>query len=268
MNNLDALTRLAFLGTAQAPEPASLDGVAGLTARALGSLAVEKRVLLAAGTRGVASAAGARPRPFDTREDAAPAETLEVCPPRVKSLLVEMLAENNTEMLRALFERMALARRRVPHELLPQVLALSGAPREVLAPALGERGQWLARLHPKWRTVLSGAVTAPEEADRLWAEGAFEERRALLEQTRSTEPARARDWLQATFGQEKAEHRARFLSSLLQGLSAEDEPLLELGRKDRAPSVREVARDLLSRLPTSAFGRRMEERARNVLRWE
>jgi hypothetical protein len=74
--------------------------------------------------------------------------------------------------------------------------------------------------------------------------------------------------LQTTWAQEKAEHRARFLACLDVGLSSEDEALLELGRKDRAGAVREVARYLLARSPESAFARRMAERARAVLVWE
>ncbi|EPX62498.1 hypothetical protein D187_008686 [Cystobacter fuscus DSM 2262] len=268
MNDLDALTRLAFLGTAHAPEPDSLGGVEGQTARALSALSVEKRVLLAAGARGVARAAGGRLSQLGPPGEAAPPDTLEVCPPRVSALLVEVMAAADAEMLRAILERMAHVRRRLPPELLPRLLGFKGPMREAIVPVLGERGQWLARLHPEWRSARTGTGTSPEEAERVWAEGTFEERRTMLEQTRLTEPARARAWLQGTFAQEKSDHRVRFLSSLKQGLSPEDEALLELGRKDRAAGVREVARELLSRLPTSAFARRMEERARAVLHWE
>jgi hypothetical protein len=268
VNDLDPLTRLAFLGTAHAPEPDALGGVEGQTARALSALSVEKRVLLAAGARGVARAAGGRLSRLDAPGEAAPPDTLEVCPPRVSALLVEVMAAADAEMLGAILERMAHARRRLPPELLPRMLGFKGPMRAAIVPVLGERGRWLARLHPEWRSVLTGTGTSPEEAERVWTEGSFEERRTVLERTRLTDPARARAWLQGTFAQEKSEHRARFLSSLKQGLSLEDEPLLELGRKDRAAGVREVARELLSRLPASAFARRMEERARTVLHWE
>ncbi|WP_375772231.1 DUF5691 domain-containing protein [Archangium gephyra] len=268
MNELDTLTRLATLGTARSPAPDALPGLEGLVLRALEGLPAEKRLLLAAGARAVGRAAGRTLPVLDASGDVAPPDTLEVCPPRVSAVLTELLVSNDGDVLREAFERMTRARRRVPPELLPRVFGLKDrAVRAAAEPVLGERGPWLARQNPEW-----GPATAPDagtaEAERVWAEGGPEERRAALTQARSSDPARARTWLQTTWAQEKAEHRARFLACLDVGLSPEDEALLELGRKDRAAAVREVARYLLARLPGSAFARRMAERARAVLLWE
>jgi hypothetical protein len=199
----------------------------------------------------------------------APPDTLSVCPPRVSAVLTELLVSNDVEVLREAFGLLARARRRLPPELLPRVLGLKERTLRVAAePVLGERGQWLAQQNPEWRSGTDTPATEPADAERVWTEGTPEERRAALSQARSTDPAKARTWLQTTWAQEKAEHRARFLACLDVGLSPEDEPLLELGRKDRAAAVREVARYLLARLPESAFARRMLERARTVLTWE
>ena len=189
-----------------------------------------------------------------------------MCSPRVGAVLGEVLVSLDGPVLGEAFLLLARARRRLPPELLPRVLGLKDeALRTAAEPVLGERGQWLSRLNPEWRP---GPSSASPEAERLWTEGTPEERRLILERTRASEPARAREWLQGTWAQEKAEHRARFLTCLDTGLSLEDEPLLELGRKDRAAAVREVARYLLARVPGSAFSRRMAERARAVLVWE
>ncbi len=268
MNELDTLTRLATLGTARSPELGATSGVEDLVLRALEGVPMEKRLLLAAGVRAVARAAGRKLPVLDTRGDVAPPDTLEVCPPRVSAVLTELLVSNEGDVLREAFERMTRARRRLPPELLPRVLGLKDrAVRAAAEPVLGERGQWLARQNPEW-----GPATAPAadtaEAEHVWAEGGPEERHAALSRARSSDPARARTWLQSTWAREKAEHRARFLACLDVGLSPEDEALLELGRKDRAAAVREVARYLLARLPESAFARRMTERARAVLVWE
>ncbi|ADO70999.1 DUF5691 domain-containing protein [Stigmatella aurantiaca] len=268
MSELDALTRLATLGTARAPDPGTLEGVAAQAFHALEGLSPEKRLLLAAGVRAVAQAAG---HPLSRRappEEAAPADTLEVCPPRVIALLTELLVAQDAEVLRECFGRMAQARRRLPPELLPRVLSLQEPSLRLAAePVLGERGRWLSQINPTWRSF-SPSAAHPSEAERLWTEGTLEERRTVLAATRLTHPAQARAWLEGTFPQEKAEHRARFLACFEQGLSAEDEPLLELGRKDRSAGVREVARGLLAQLPGSAFTQRMMERARAVLLWE
>ncbi|WP_257461416.1 DUF5691 domain-containing protein [Archangium lipolyticum] len=269
MNELDALTRLATLGTSRSPELGATAGVEGQVLRALEDVPLEKRLLLAAGARSVARAAGRKLARLETRGDVAPTDTLPVCPPRVSAVLTELLVSNDVEVLREAFELLARARRRLPPELLPRVLGLAERSLRVAAePVLGERGQWLAQRNPEWSSVAEAPAADPADAERVWTEGTPEERRAVLSQARSTDPARARGWLQTTWAQEKAEHRARFLACLDVGLSPEDEPLLELGRKDRAAAVREVARYLLARLPESAFARRMLERARAVLTWE
>ncbi|HZI05260.1 MAG TPA: DUF5691 domain-containing protein, partial [Archangium sp.] len=268
MNELDTLTRLATLGTARSPAPEALPGLEGLVLRALEGMPAEKRLLLAAGARAVGRAAGRTLPVLDTRGDVAPPDTLEECPPRVSAVLTELLVSNEGDVLREAFERMTRARRRVPPELLPRVLGLQDPMvRAAVEPVLGERGQWLARQNPAWSLATAPAADTAE-AERVWAEGGPDERRTALAQARQSDPARARTWLQTTWAQEKAEHRARFLACFDVGLSPEDEPLLELGRKDRSSTVREVARYLLARFPESAFARRMAERARAVLVWE
>ena len=269
MSELDALTRLATLGTSRAPASGPFTGVEAQALEALAALPLERRILLAAGVRSVARAAGRLPVPLPLPEDAAPPDTLAECSPRVALVLAELLATKDLEVLQEAFALMAQAHRRLPPMLLPPVLGLEAGPTRMAAePVLGERGQWLARLNPSWRPGSDSPEGPPGEAERTWLESSPEERRRVLERTRHTEPSRARTWLQDTWAQEKAEHRARFLACLDVGLSPEDEPLLELGRKDRAAAVREVARYLLARLPGSAFGPRMAERARAVLRWE
>ena len=57
-----------------------------------------------------------------------------------------------------------------------------------------------------------------------------------------------------------------FLSVLADGLSLADEPLLEAALDDRAAEVRSWAAYLLARLPGSALGQRMAERALGCLR--
>ncbi|HSP81264.1 MAG TPA: DUF5691 domain-containing protein [Myxococcaceae bacterium] len=267
MNELDTLTRLATLGTSRAPELVSeAGGLEGTVLRALEALPVERRLLLAAGARAVATTAGRKLPRREPRGDAAPPDTLPVCPPRVSAVLLGLIQEKDEALLREAFTLLARAGRRLPPELLPRVLGLPERSLYAAAePVLGERGRWLARQNPGWRLTATPTGRDAAEAERVWTEGKPEERRAALTHTRASDPARARDWLQATWTQEKAELRAGFLACLEVGLSPEDEPLLELGRKDRAASVREVARRLLARLPGSAFVRRMGERARAVV---
>ncbi|MFG2295087.1 DUF5691 domain-containing protein [Streptomyces sp. NPDC048603] len=143
-------------------------------------------------------------------------------------------------------------------DLRPRALALAGA-----------RGRWLARLNPDWRFALrtgSGGGELPEPGDaaqveRLWQEGLFAERVALLGSLRAHDPAAARALLAAGWTTERAEDRLMFLDSLRPGLSEADEPFLEQALGDRSRNVRVLAAELLSALPGSALAGRMAERA-------
>ena len=76
----------------------------------------------------------------------------------------------------------------------------------------------------------------------------------------------ARELLAAGWSRETAEERAQLLAALSHGLSRADEEFLEAALDDRAAGVRAAARDLLARLPESAFLRRAAARAAGLLR--
>ncbi|MGX1547765.1 DUF5691 domain-containing protein [Streptomyces adustus] len=135
---------------------------------------------------------------------------------------------------------------------------------------VGPRAVWLARLNPDWRFALratpgaGAALPGPEEADRvrrLWQEGLFAERVALLSASRAREPGAARELLDSTWATERAEDRLMFLDSLRTGLGPEDEDFLERALADRSRNVRATAAELLSALPHSALAARMAVRA-------
>ncbi|MGW3954323.1 DUF5691 domain-containing protein [Streptomyces sp. NPDC004752] len=160
-----------------------------------------------------------------------------------------------------------------PPETLPALLDAARGRTDLRPAALafaGPRGLWLARLNPDWRFALratpGGGAALPEldDADgvqRLWEEGLFAERVALLAALRATRPAVARELLAATWATERAEDRLMFLDSLRSGLSADDEPFLERALADRSRNVRALAAESLSALPGSALAARMAVRA-------
>ncbi|WP_241778486.1 DUF5691 domain-containing protein, partial [Streptomyces sp. AcH 505] len=143
-------------------------------------------------------------------------------------------------------------------DLRPQALAFAGP-----------RGLWLARLNPDWKFALrgaSGGSALPDLADaeavgRLWDEGLFAERVALLGAVRARDARAAPELLASTWSAERAEDRLMFLDSLRTGLSAADEPFLEQALADRSRNVRSTAAELLSALPGSALALRMATRA-------
>ncbi|AXG82800.1 hypothetical protein DVK44_21465 [Streptomyces paludis] len=161
---------------------------------------------------------------------------------------------------------------RAPAAVLPALLDAARARTDLRPGALlfaGARGRWLARLNPEWRFALrdaSGSGALPPVRDteavrRLWAEGLFAERIALLSAVRAEDPAAARELLGSLWSTERAEDRLLFLDSLRTGLSPADEPFLEEALSDRSRNIRATAAELLSALPGSAFARRMAARA-------
>ncbi|MFE1323362.1 DUF5691 domain-containing protein [Streptomyces sp. NPDC058741] len=160
-----------------------------------------------------------------------------------------------------------------PPQVLPALLDAARGRTDLRPAALefaGPRALWLARLNRDWRFALrsapggGAALPQPEDEERiqrLWQEGLFAERVALLAALRAREPAGARDLLASTWATERAEDRLMFLDSLRTGLGPDDEPFLEQALADRSRNVRATAAELLSALPGSALAARMAVRA-------
>lgn len=161
---------------------------------------------------------------------------------------------------------------RAPDSALPALLDAARARTDLRPQALefaGPRGLWLAGLNPEWKFALRGASgsalpPSPPDAEavqRLWEEGLFAERVALLGAVRARDAEAARALLASTWKTERAEDRLMFVDSLRTGLSDADEEFLEHALADRSRNVRATAAELLSALPGSALARRMADRA-------
>ncbi|MFE2653808.1 DUF5691 domain-containing protein, partial [Streptomyces sp. NPDC059346] len=161
---------------------------------------------------------------------------------------------------------------RAPAELLPPLLDAARARTDLRPQALafaGPRGLWLAGLNPDWKFALRGSasgarhpdLTDPDAVARVWEEGLFAERVALLDAVRARDPAAGLALLATTWAAERAEDRLMFLDSLRSGLGSADEPFLEQALADRSRNVRATAAELLSALPDSALAGRMAARA-------
>ncbi|MEV6095809.1 SWIM zinc finger family protein [Nocardia sp. NPDC051981] len=140
--------------------------------------------------------------------------------------------------------------------LLDRAKALASH-REPLLRLAGARGRWLAAQHPGWKSL----VRAAAEDESVWSHGRAAERRSWLSQLRQRDAAAARAALAASWGTESGPGKAELLAVLADGLSLDDEALLETALDDRRAEVRRLAADLLGRLPDSAFARRMAGRA-------
>ncbi|WP_392672150.1 DUF5691 domain-containing protein [Streptomyces sp. LN785] len=244
-------------------------------------------LLDAAALHTVRSRAGLLPAPAAARPGTAPADPRPPLPPAARHRLAQLLADRAaptgaggrrgaapdlTELIPQWLATADLRGYRAPAELLPALLDAARARTDLRPQALafaGPRGLWLAGLNPEWRFALrgsSGAAQLPEPTDgeavrRLWEEGLFAERVALLGAVRAHDPGGALALLAGSWSTERAEDRLMFVDSLRTGLSGADEPFLEQALSDRSRNVRATAAELLSALPGSALAGRMAARA-------
>ncbi|MFB6710005.1 DUF5691 domain-containing protein [Streptomyces sp. NPDC056333] len=231
--------------------------------------------------------AGLRPATAAARPGPAPADPRPPLPPAARRRLAQLLADRSApsggggrrgaapDLTELIPQWLAAADRRgfrAPASLLPPLLDAARARTDLRPQALafaGPRGLWLAGLNPEWKFALRGSsgisllpdVTDADAVQRLWEEGLFAERVALLGAVRAHDPGGALALLTSTWPTERAEDRLMFLDSLRAGLSAADEPFLEQALSDRSRNVRATAAELLSALPESALAGRMAARA-------
>jgi hypothetical protein len=261
------LVTAATVGLAQ--RPLTVTGLAGPADAHAAVLADDPAVAVldAAALLDAARRAGAVPAPAPALPAPAPEDTGPELSPTASELLRDVLARGDRELLADLLATAAAAGVRVAAPDLPALLGLAATSRRMrpaVAALLGERGRWLAGQHPDWRVVVD--TTAPAVRPDAWEVGRLPERVAWLRDLRERDPAAARATLAEAWRRETGDDRAALLAVLATGLSTEDEPFLDAALDDRKAEVREQARALLGRLPTSGFVARAVERARDVLR--
>ncbi|MFD4576821.1 DUF5691 domain-containing protein [Streptomyces sp. NPDC058479] len=270
------LVTAALLGTDRRTPPGTAPGRTAPAA-----------LLDAAAAATVRRRAGLRPGRAAPRPEPAPADGRPALPAAAARRLTLLLADRPgtggggrrgtaPDLMELLPQWLAAANTRgfaAPAATLPALLDAARGRTDLRPAALefaGPRALWLARLNPDWRFALrstpGGGMAPPDarEPDRvakLWEEGLFAERVALLAAVRDRDPAEGRELLARTWGTERAEDRLMFLDTLRDGLGPADEAFLEQALADRSRTVRATAAELLSALPGSALAARMAVRA-------
>ncbi len=263
------LLATALVGTARRPWTSStvVVGDQPLTVGAGSSL------LEAAATALVYRRAGTTPATGRPAVEPSPGETDRPLPAAAGARLLRLLTDGGApggtqqvqELLAQWLTAAAAHRGHVPPESLPALLD-AGRRNTVIRPAIGrvagQRGSWLAAMRPDWRWLRDEAPGTPAAEDpTIWETGTGGERLAHLTRLRGADPAAGLALLRSTWRTEAPEDRARFVGALRTELSPADDEFLDGVLDDRRKEVREAALDLLQRLPGSALGRRMTERA-------
>lgn len=267
---IDELVINAAVGTVRKP-PALPGGTPALqdTLAILSGTSAEATLLGAVAVLSRYEAAGRLPGESSQRPEPSEAETRPSCTRRAAELLAQILGLANTPAkVHLAGEWLDHCRRlgqRVPHRLLPALLDYGASHRDArgsVAEAAGARGGWLMRLNPRWRYEVSES----EDPAAVWSTGTREQRLAALSRRRRVDPAAAREMILSTWKEDAADDRAAFVAAMSQSLVPADEALLESCLDDRSKQVRSAAADLLARLPSSAYVRRMIDRAEPLLK--
>ncbi|WP_433759250.1 DUF5691 domain-containing protein [Nocardia sp. CA-135398] len=255
------LTSVALLGTARrAADPTRLEAPVAAAATRLRTdpalLLLESAALRGAFARGGISASTA------TKPEPAMDDARRLLPRAAASRLARLLRDRSP-FLPEWFAAAVPFDYRAPDALCASLLEQAKANAELREPLLrlaGIRGRWLADQHPDWRDLVRrGPSDAPTE--QSWLFGQPPERRAWLTGLRHRDAKAAREALTAAWPKESGPLKAELLAVLADGISADDEPLLETALDDRRSDVRRVAAGLLPLLPNSAFTQRMTRRA-------
>jgi hypothetical protein len=192
-----------------------------------------------------------------------PADELPRCGPGAASYLRRITAGQFPFLQAEFLAALQAAGKRVPEELLPDVLETArkdSSLRLAVAGAIGRRGEWLATLNPDWNFVAT--QIAPED----WETATRADRVGLLRRLRLSNPERAVALLRSTWSSDAPEDRAAFIAEMAHGLSPKDEPFLEAALDDRRKEVRQRACELLMRLPQSGLVERMWHRVAPLVR--
>ncbi|QFG20571.1 DUF5691 domain-containing protein [Actinomadura sp. WMMB 499] len=201
----------------------------------------------------------------------APVEHDPAVPDAAAARLARILAGEQIRVLPEWLDAAAGRGLRVPPRLLPALLERGRSDRMLrpsIARAAGRRGMWLALQNTDWAYLVgAGPVRSGDDpaGAEAWRSGTRHRRVAYLSGLRGADPAAARELLRETWDREPAPDRAAFLGTFAWGLSLADEEFLEAALDDRGKDVRQLAADLLARLPGAAYGDRMAERARACL---
>ena len=270
---MKALEEAALVGTARQPDRAqvALGGdlpVDTLVTELGDASAIERRVLLAAALHDAYARAGRMPRSDVDVVPPASAETSPVCNPPVTALIADLLDIRPRVLLAEALGRLERAGLIVTPALLPGLLDTRDPLLATVLPrVMGERGRWLVALTGGDEWLIDDAPD-PAEARRLWEEGPFPRRLAVLRARRQVAPAEGCEWIAESWATEHAEQRVQFLGVLGETLEASDAAFLEQALDDRSANVRAAAARLLARLPHSDAAHRFAERADELLTYQ
>jgi hypothetical protein len=277
MSALEELLSVALLGTERRPltAPRADGALRALLHKAASRPArnAEEQLLDAAAALFLHSRAGIM-LPVSELENpniARPDEDEDLAPLTGNQLSMLLEGYGNT-LLPLWLDRANNSGKRLPPMLIPTMLNFgvnNNQLRTQITEVIGSRGRWLAGFNSDWHYAATIVITGAsfEQLKRLFETGSAQERLDAISQLRESNPDDALNLVIANWDADSHQDRAAFLSKFATNLSMHDEPFLEeKARLDKRKEVRQIALELLSRLPESHLSQRMLSRLKPLLK--
>jgi len=184
--------------------------------------------------------------------------TLPQCAPEEKTycntsamqVLKDIQSEESIPLLKFWLQQCNVKDQLVQPEFIPSLLAEGVQQKKLqtlIVACCGKRGEWLSSFNEAWN------FSQNQTAEQRWQTGTPEQRRAILKDTRTSDPALAREWLQQTWPQEDANTKTAFLEIFAINISETDIIFLESLSAEKSKKVKEEAINLLKCIPASAI---------------
>lgn len=179
----------------------------------------------------------------------AEAETFSYCNKEALHVLNDILEIQSRSLLKFWLQHCEAKQRIVTPEIIPTLFEVAATQKNLqslIVDCCGKRGEWLSSFNADWNFYTN------ENDEEIWQNGNIEQRKKLLQKIRTTEPAKAREWLQQTWQTEGANTKAELLKQLETNISDDDVEWLESLMNDKSQKVKDVVNELLKMIPTSS----------------
>lgn len=170
------------------------------------------------------------------------------CSNQALQVLKDILSEESMPLLKFWLQHCDGKNQIIQPDMTAAIMEIAAAQQSLqplTARCCGKRGEWLSQFNPAWN------FSASQSSEELWQTGTPEQRRTVLRETRTDNPATAREWVQQVWPQEDAVTKNAFLEILETNISHADIPFLENITADKSKKVRETALHLLKQIPAA-----------------
>jgi len=195
--------------------------------------------------------------PFPSQKDES-----KICSKKSSEHLAMILNGTFTPALDNFIEQLIFNKKSLPPELLPELLEKCRSDKTLwqkLKNAIGERGNWLIEQNEDWHFLIGKTNQVN------WEDGTKDERLALLNHLRKTQPDEALENIESTWAEDDWQHQVEYLKTLEHNLSLADEPFLEKCLDEKRKDLRRTAAILLEKIEGSELRKRMWERLKNCI---